>query len=287
MTSGFDPPILTSSNGPTHGPRASVLAMSAPIASGLRLHWNSPERPGGGIDVTVEEKLHISRRWQITSADSWLHVTDSLIRGEHIRATPGELALDIRDELLEGTGAAYLDLDGWVAAVYAHATSNEDQSDVSIVLHPPAVDPGITDAERASWTDEQTDLVVRQAVKSFHVEQQLATDGLLPPGERIVTMFAHDLANAAYLVYAGARLGYANPTTAEQMLDALGHNASNVDAFQTWAQFGAAYVAASSVLYGGYPTDAHYIDAAGTVRTLLSSPMSPWTNIGFPGRSAP
>ncbi|GAC80005.1 Protein of unknown function [Gordonia malaquae] len=262
MTSGFDPPILTSSNGPTHGPRASVLAMSAPITSGLRLHWNSPERPGGGIDVTVEEKLHISRRWQITSADSWLHVTDSLIRGEHIRATPGELALDIRDELLEGTGAAYLDLDGWVAAVYAHG-------------------------EQSSWTDEQTDLVVRQAVKSFHVEQQLATDGLLPPGERIVTMFAHDLANAAYLVYAGARLGYANPTTAEQMLDALGHNASNVDAFQTWAQFGAAYVAASSVLYGGYPTDAHYIDAAGTVRTLLSSPMSPWTNIGFPGRSAP
>ncbi|WP_026919621.1 DUF1266 domain-containing protein [Gordonia shandongensis] len=260
MTSGFDVPILTSPHGPAHGPQASVLAMSAPIAARLGLHWNSPEIPGGGVTVTVEEKLTLAREWQINSADSWLHATDRLIRGERIRSMPAETALDIRDEELEKRGDAYLDLDDWVAAVYAHG-------------------------ERSGWTEEDTDLVVRLAVKSYYVEEQLAGDGLLPAGERLVTLFAHDLASAAYLVHAGARMGVADPATVAQMLDALGHNASGITSYPTWASFGAAYVAGSSILFGGYPTDSHYGDPARTVRSLLSSPVSPWTNIPFPGRS--
>lgn len=260
MASGFDLPILTSPHGPAHGPQASVLAMSAPVAAKLGLHWNSPEVPGGGVQVTVEEKLHLAREWQVNSADSWLHVTDRLIRGERIRSRPAETALDIRDEELEKRGSAYLDLDDWVAAVSAHG-------------------------ERSGWTEENTDLVVRLAVKSYHVEEQLANDDLLPPGERLVTMFAHDLASAAYLVHAGARMGFADPNTVSQMINALGHNASGITSYRTWASFGAAYVAASSVLFGGYPTDSHYVEPAHTVKALLANPMSPWANIAFPGRN--
>lgn len=226
----------------------------------LGLHWNSPEVPGGGVEVTVAEKLHLAREWQINSADSWLQVTDRLIRGEHIRSKPAESALDVRDEVLEKRGNAYLELDDWVLAVHDHG-------------------------ERSGWIPERTDLVVRLAVKSYYVEEQLANDGLLPAGERLVTMFAHDLVSAAYLVNAGVRLGFADPGTVSQMINALGHNASSIASYRTWASFGTAYVAASSVLYGGYPTDSRYVDPARTVRALLADPVSPWTNIPFPGRN--
>lgn len=260
MTSGFDAPIFTSPNGPTHGPQAAVLAMNAPITAMLGLFWNSPERPGGGLDVTVEEKLNLARQWQINSSDSWLHVTDRMIRGDHIKAKPAEIALDIRDEELEKSGAAYLDLDSWVDAVQRYG-------------------------ERFGWSEDQVGLVIRLAVKTFYVEGQLATDGFLPAGERLVTLFAYDLASAAYLTYAGARAGYADANTITAMLDALGHNAASITSYPSWAAFGAAYIAASSILHGGYPTDSHYLDPARRVQQLLSNPMSPWTNIGFPGQN--
>nr|WP_221247643.1 DUF1266 domain-containing protein [Gordonia humi] len=251
---------MTSPNGPTRGPHASVLALGAPLALGQNVFWNSPERPGaapGTVDASVEEKLALTRRWQITSTDSWLSVTDRMIRGEHIRAHAAEAALDVRDEVLESSSSAYLDIDDWLRATSTHA-------------------------ERNGWDDDHTDLVMRLAVKAFHAEQQLAADDMLPAGQRVVTMFAHDLATAAYLTQAGARMGYADPATVNQMIDAIGHNAAGV--FSSWASFAASYAMASTMLYGGYPVDEPYTGAVSAVRLLLSDPMSPWTNIGFPGQ---
>ena len=261
MTAGFGPHILTSPNGPTHGPHAAVLALGAPRALPFGVYWNSPERPGaapGVVTASVEEKLALARDWAVGSADSWLAVTDRMIRGEHIKAHPGELALDVRDEVLERTESAYLDIDDWLRAVHEHRT-------------------------RAGWDDDRTDVVMRMAVKAFHAEQQIAADGLLPAGRRVVTMFAHDLATAAYLTQAGARSGFANPTTVAAMIDAIGHNAAGV--FDSWESFGASYVMASTMLYGGYPVDEPYTSAASAVRLLLTDRTSPWPHVPFPGRS--
>lgn len=259
MTPGFASPILTSPNGPTHGPYAAVLALGAPLALGLGVYWNSPERPGaavGVVEASVEEKLSLARRWQINSASSWLSVTDRMIRGEHIRGKAAESALDRRDEVLERIDAAYLDIDDWLGAISEHA-------------------------EQSGWDAEQTDLVMRLAVKAFHAEQQLAADDMLPAGERVVTMFAHDLAIAAYLTQAGARMGYADPATVAQMVDAIGHNASGV--FSSWESFAASYVMGSSMLYGGYPVDEPYTGAVAAMRLLTTDRLSPWTNVPFPG----
>lgn len=261
MTAGFEPAILTSPSGPTHGPAASVLALGAPGALTAQVFWNSPERPGaapGVVDATVDERLAATRRWQITSAESWLHVTDRFIRGEHIRSRPAETALDVRDAVLEENGAAYLSVGDWIDAV-------DEQG------------------RRAGWDEARTALVLRLAVKAFHAEQQLAEDGLLPAGRRVVTMFAYDLAHAAYLIHAGARLGYSDPQTVQQMHQALAHNASAV--YTSWQDYAAAYVLGHSLLEGGYPSDEVYRSAAATAKLLLSSPLSPWTNIGFPGRN--
>lgn len=260
MTAGFEPQILTSPTGPTHGPATSVLAMGAPGALGANVFWNVPERPGaapGVVDATVEERLALTRRWQITSAESWLQVTDRFIRAEHIRNQPAEIALDIRDAVLEQRTAAYLSIDDWLTAVDTHA-------------------------QQHNWQHEAADTVMRLTVKIFHAEQQLATDGLLPAGRRVVTMFAYDLTHAAYLIQAGARCGYTDPQTVAQMLEALAHNASAI--YTDWADFAAAFVLGHSALEGGYPRDEVYRSALATAQLLLSSPVSPWTNVPFPGR---
>ncbi|MGC4935074.1 DUF1266 domain-containing protein [Gordonia sp. DT30] len=260
MTPGFAPPILTSPNGPTHGPHAAVLALGTPLAVGLGVFWNSPERPGapaGVVEASVEEKMTLARRWQINSTATWLTVTDRLIRGEHIREQAAETALDLRDEVLERSGAAYLDVDDWLRAISDHA-------------------------EQAGWEPDRTDLVMRLAVKAFYAEQQLAADDMLPAGERVVTMFGHDLATAAYLTQAGARMGYTDPATVQQMVDAIGHNASGV--FGSWASFAASYAMASTMLYGGYPVDEPYTGAVAVMKLLGTDPLSPWTNVPFPGR---
>ncbi|WOC12719.1 DUF1266 domain-containing protein [Gordonia sp. MP11Mi] len=260
MTPGFGSPILTSPYGPTHGPYAAVLALGAPLALGLGVFWNSPERPGAPVRVveaSVEEKLSLVRRWQINSAASWLTVTDQMIRGEHIRGQAGETALDVRDEVLERVDAAYLDIDDWLRAVSDRA-------------------------ERDGWIPDRIDLVMRLAVKAFHAEQQLAADEMLPAGERVVTMFAHDLATAAYLTQAGARMGYADPATVQQMIEAIGHNASAV--FSSWRSFAASYAMASTMLYGGYPVDEPYTGPVAAMKLLTTDSLSPWTNVPFPGR---
>ena len=258
MTSGFGSVIHTSRNGPTHGPQASVLALGAPISLQRGLNWNHPERPGGGIDSTVDEKLTLARDWQINSVDTWMNVTDRMIRGAHVQDKAAEKALDVRDAAIEQRGGgAYLDISDWLSAVDDHARQHQ-------------------------WTDEQVNVVSRMAVKAYYAEQQLAEDGLLPAGERVVTMFAYDLAHGTYLAHAGARMGFANPRTVAQMLDAIGHNAASL--YPSWASFAAAYVLGSSVLYGGYPTDTFYTEPAAAVKTLLSDRMSPWTNIDFPGK---
>ncbi|GAB17554.1 hypothetical protein GOEFS_035_00860 [Gordonia effusa NBRC 100432] len=257
MTSGFAS-ILTSAAAPTHGPAAAALALGAPLAVEFGVYWNSPERPGaapGTVDATVEEKLTLARRWQITSADSWFTTTDRMIRGEHIRTQPAETALDIRDEVLERSGDAYLDIDDWLSAVDAHAT-------------------------KSGWDPDRSDLVMRLAVKAFYAEQQLATDGLLPAGQHVVTMFAHDLTIAAYLTQAGARMGFTNPSTVGQMTAAIGHNAAGV--FTSWETFAASYAMAATMLYGGYPVDGPYTGAVAMMRLLTTDPLSPWTNIPFP-----
>lgn len=258
MNSGLETHPLSHPGGPVHGPHAETLALGAPEAVRLGLFWNWPERPGvppGTLDATGEEQRALIDRWKITSRDSWLQVTDSAIRGLRVKSEPGEVALDVRDEVLETSGAAYLGLEDWLPAIGAHG-------------------------ERNGWNEEQTDLMLRSAVKVYHAEQALAEVGLLPPGQRVVTMFAYDLAHATYLTQAGMRVGYSDPHTAQQMLAALAHNAGSV--FDSWASFGASYVLGCSVIEGGYPTDDVYRRAAEAVRTLLSSPQSPWTNIPLP-----
>lgn len=248
--------MLTSPSGPTTGPVAAVLAMSAPITTALGHFWNSPEYPDNStVETMVDGELHLARQWQINSAGTWLHAADRLTRGERIRVEPAEIALDIRDAELEQNGAAHLGVDAWVEAVRRHG-------------------------ERLGWDQEQTESVVRCAVKTFHVERQLHADGLLPDDERLVTLFAYDLTAAAFLLHSGVRMRYADAATIETMLDALWHNAST--AYRDWASFGASYIAASSMLLGGYPTDSHYEAPATTVDRLLSSPTSPWTAVAFP-----
>ncbi len=259
MNPGPSPQVLISPAGPAHGPHAAALALGAPEAIRQGLYWNWPERPGtapGTLDATTEERLAMARRWKINSSRSWLQVTEAMIRGLRINDEPAEIALDVRDEELERSGAAELGLEDWLPAISAHAV-------------------------RQQWSAEYTDLVLRSAVKTFHAEQQLVRDGLLPAGRRVVTVFAHDLVHATYLTQAGMRTGYADPGTAAQLLAALAPAAGTV--YASWADFGAAHVLGCSVIDGGYPGDDVYRAAADTVALLLTSPVSPWTNIPLPG----
>ncbi|MFT3717073.1 MAG: DUF1266 domain-containing protein [Gordonia sp. (in: high G+C Gram-positive bacteria)] len=256
MTSGVEPQILTSPNGPTQGPAASTLALGAPDAIRADCFWNSPERPGSGQLVSSrEEKVQLAQDWKINSGPSWLQVTDSTIRAGRAVAEPGEAALGIRNDVLAARGASYLPLEEWLPAI--------DQQQ-----------------QARGWDDDQIDQVLRAAVKAFHAEQALAEEKLLPPGEHVRTLYAYDFAAAAHLINAGARAGFSDPQSVVAMIDALGANAAAM--YSSWPSFGAAYVLGHSMIEGGYPSDRVFRKAADTVTLLLSSPASPWTNVPFP-----
>ncbi len=256
MTSGVEPQILTSPNGPTHGLAASTLALGAPEAIRAGTFWNSPERPDTGrLVASREEKIELARDWKITSSESWLEVTDKTLRAASAVAEPGEEALNIRHHLLVERAASYLSLDEWLPAVDAQQ-------------------------QVRGWDDERTDAVLRAAVKAFHAEQALAEEGLLPPGEYVRSLFAYDFAAAAHLINTGARAGFSDPKTVNAMIDALGANAAAM--YPSWPSFGAAYVLAHSMFDGGYPSDQVFRKAADITKLLLSSTASPWTNIPYP-----
>jgi len=251
--------VATAAWAATTGPQAQAQALGAAEALRHGTYWNAPQLPGHDGPLTLgpgeRERLRLILAGKPLSRQTWLDAVDAHLRGRHINATPGERALDLREDVLDERPDVYLDIDDWLTAIAATGADNQ-------------------------WPDLDIDAVCRAAVKAFHIERQLTDDGLLPAGTRVWTYLAYDIATATSLAQSGFRLGFADGAMVGQILDAARANAGAV--FADWAQFGASYAAARSSLHGSYPCDDVWREATGAVATLLADPTGPWTALEFP-----
>lgn len=284
MTGYPRPPIFTAPFAPTSGPVAQSHALGAGEAVTFAVFWNAPllpqldisdefvpldDDPPRRLDTTGligphgDEAALLRRMFGVVGTRSWRDTLDDHLRGQNINSTASELALDIREDVLDDAPGTGLDATDWVAAIRATG-------------------------KREKWPTQRIRMVAEAAIRATHVERRLHDADFLTTGERVWTLVAEDLSRAVYLVHAGTRLGYATPDTAADALDAARENAAGV--FTSWREYAASWLSAQLAMYGE-SIGRDYSDeqaeqiwqvAATVARTLLDDPLSPWATLPFP-----
>ncbi|MGK5729999.1 DUF1266 domain-containing protein [Streptomyces sp. URMC 124] len=243
--------LLSLYTGPLHGPLAHGLACGAPFAVRDGVPWNEL---GGVYRDYDEDRAVLHGAWGVVDPAGWWHLTQRLLAGDGAGREAG-FALRARE------GLARHSADG------APATAQWREAVAHVLTHraAPAAEVRALDATVTRIAD---------------TEEQLVRDAVLPPGQRVSSVAAHDLAGAVTLARLGLSARLCSPADAERVVLAAGEAARRT--YGSWPAFSAGLLLGGALAPGaGDPraaVSAH--DTAVTVhRLLLGDPAGPWLNI--------